>query len=122
MQRRALLVEDDEAVRQVLSAFLQIDGIGVIEAVDGMDGLERACADCPDLVVTDIMMPRMDGITLLHRLREHDASRSVPVLLISGHSDPPVPIESTIGPVGFVNKPVSLGNFLAEVKRLLAAA
>jgi CheY-like chemotaxis protein len=114
--RRALLVEDDADVRQILTAYLELEGLGVIAAGDGIEGLERAAREQPDLIVTDVAMPRMDGLTMVRRLREQAAR--VPVLVISGNAEPAN--AAAAGGTAFLPKPLALSVFRSTVQRLLA--
>lgn len=84
---RVLIVEDDVEVRQVLRRQLANLGHEVLEAANGHDGLVTACRERPDLVLTDIHMPGMDGLTLLRELKRAEATCHIPVLVISGQGD-----------------------------------
>ncbi|NUQ01304.1 MAG: response regulator [Armatimonadetes bacterium] len=119
---QVLLVEDDLRVREVLAAYLEVDGYTVALASDGQEGYDLAMAEPPALIVTDIMMPRMDGVTMVRRLRQTPQHRATPVLLISGHSDPPVDPELRTGPLLYIAKPVTLGGFLGALRKLLRTA
>ncbi len=119
--RRVLLVEDDLRVREVLSAYLAVDGWEVTEAVDGVDGLAAAQATHPDLIVTDMMMPNLDGLSMVRQLRQDDGLRRVPVLLISGHPEPDLDFGPG-GAVSYIAKPVKLGSFLRAIRELLATS
>ena len=119
MSLKVLLVEDDLRVREVLAAYLAVDGNEVTLAADGVEGLDLARSERPDFIVTDIMMPRMDGLAMVRTMRQDTGLRQIPVLLISGHSDPPVADELAGGPLGYIAKPVTLGGFLAAVHRLI---
>lgn len=122
MGRRCLLVEDDVRVREVLAAYLAVDGFDVSIASDGVEGLTKALEDVPDLIVTDIMMPRKDGIAMVKEMRADERLNKVPVLFISGHSDPPDGEELRSGPMAYVAKPVTLGGFLTAVRKLMRTA
>lgn len=78
-----LVVDDDEANRDVLGRRLQRLGYGVVEARDGIEALEMLAKDRIDLVLLDVMMPRLDGYGVLEKRREDDALREVPVIMIS---------------------------------------
>ncbi len=76
-----ILIVDDRAVnRQFLLTLLGYGGHRLVEAADGQEGLERARAERPDLVITDILMPRMDGVAMAERLREDPATASIPIV------------------------------------------
>ena len=120
--RRVLLVEDDLRVREVLAAYLAVDGWAVFEAVDGEAGLAAAHETRPDLIVTDIMMPKLDGLQMITRLREDDILRTVPVLVISGHPEPDLTVFRDGGEVAYVSKPVTLGTFLRAIRDLATSS
>lgn len=81
--RRALVVEDDPATREMLGRLLQRDGWAVDEAANGRIGLERVTAAPPDLILLDLMMPELDGFGFVERLRAEPAWRTIPVLVIT---------------------------------------
>ncbi|MFA6463905.1 MAG: response regulator [Candidatus Paceibacterota bacterium] len=79
-----LVVEDEAVLRQTLSDNLIAEGFNVLQAEDGVDGLLKAISDHPDLILLDIMMPRMDGLTMMQKLREQDAyGKKVPIILLT---------------------------------------
>lgn len=120
--RIALLVEDDERVREVFAAYLETDGWTVEHAGDGLEALTSFAASRPHLIVTDIMMPRMDGATMLRLLRQDPANAEIPVLVVSGHANPGHELHGIPGPMTFLSKPTSLGGFMRAVRRLAPAA
>jgi CheY-like chemotaxis protein len=81
---RVLLVEDDRDTRQMYSEYLSYAGLSVTEAPSGRRALESARRDPPDVVVTDIAMPDMDGVELSRRLRLDRATSDVPIIAVSG--------------------------------------
>jgi CheY-like chemotaxis protein len=81
-----LLVEDDRDTRQMYSEFLSYSGLEVTEAPTGYRALERAREHRPDVVVTDIAMPGMDGLELSRTLRREDATSDVPIIAVSGNA------------------------------------
>lgn len=85
---RVLIVDDDPAIRMLCSVNLQIEGLPVLEAVDGEHGLEQARSERPDLVVTDVMMPGLDGFQLAEALRSDDRTRQIPLIFLSGEAGP----------------------------------
>jgi CheY-like chemotaxis protein len=78
-----LIVEDDEPTRSLVCRILEGEGYQTSEAEDGMAGLARFSEDGADLIVLDLMMPRMDGFEFLDRLRSSDAGRAVPVVILT---------------------------------------
>ena len=79
-----LLVEDHQDTRQMYAEFLGM-GFEVMTAADGEQGLEAARLHRPDLIITDISLPGMDGFQLIARVREDDAFRSLPIICLSGY-------------------------------------
>jgi len=87
-QKTVLIVEDDAALRNVLVDKLTNESFRVIQAVDGEEGLKQAQENHPELILLDIFMPRMDGITMLGKLRTMDAwGKHVPVLVLTNSTD-----------------------------------
>ena len=115
---RILLIEDDAALVDVLSLAFEDEGHTVTSARDGIEGLRRVEADRPDLVVSDVNMPRLDGLTLCRRLRE--AGNAVPlILLTSRDSDIDQALGLDLGADDYVIKPFSTRVLLARVSALL---
>jgi signal transduction histidine kinase/DNA-binding response OmpR family regulator len=83
VQGRALVVEDDDASRKVAVRALTSAGWEVTEAANGQEGLERVAEHCPDLILLDLMMPVMHGFEFMERLRANDATRDVPVVVLT---------------------------------------
>lgn len=83
-----LLVEDDVSISKVLSRFLEQSGFNLLRATDGIYGLKMALENHPDLILLDIIMPHMDGLTFLKELRKDKWGKSVPVMILSNLSNP----------------------------------
>ena len=85
-QQKILIVEDEEPVLKVLSEKLSAEGFRTLLARDGVQGLKTALAKKPDLILLDILLPVMDGITMLKKLREDEWGKKVPVLILTNLS------------------------------------
>ncbi|MEI7792772.1 MAG: response regulator [Candidatus Berkelbacteria bacterium] len=84
-----LIVEDEDSVVYALSEkFNLTEGVKVIFASNGVDGLKKALEEKPDLILLDIILPEMDGIEMLEKLREDDWGKNVEVIILSNLSDP----------------------------------
>ncbi|CAA7616743.1 PP2C family protein-serine/threonine phosphatase [Magnetospirillum sp. SS-4] len=116
-QCRALIVEDNPLNRQLVEALLGAMGIGTIGmAVDGADGLERLGQLVPDIIILDIMMPRMDGFEFLSRLRADPDHGDVPVLVTTALSEKAERARAfDLGASDYVVKPIDQREFIARV-------
>lgn len=119
---RVLVVDDDEAGRYLLESILGSQGYQVVSATDGLDALTKAREARPDLIVTDVLMPRMDGYKLCVRLKNDPALWSVPVLVYTASFGDPADqrFALSLGISSFMLKPQEPGTLLAEVERLLS--
>jgi two-component system alkaline phosphatase synthesis response regulator PhoP len=119
-QRRAkiLVVEDEPAMVAGLRDNFEFEGYEVITAQDGIEGLQRALDESPDLVVLDVMMPRMSGLEVCKQLRAKRASLPIIMLTARGQEiDKVVGLE--LGADDYVTKPFSIRELLARVKSVL---
>jgi DNA-binding response OmpR family regulator len=114
---RILLVDDEQPIQTLLSFPLQRDGYDVVQASDGREALTRFDEQAFDLVVLDVMMPRMDGLEVCRRLR---ARSSVPIIMLTAKSeeiDKVLGLE--LGADDYITKPFSMREFRSRVKAAL---
>ena len=120
MTRTILTVDDSTSMRQMVKATLLSAGYGVVEAADGQEALDYARENSVDLVISDVNMPRMDGITLIGELRQLPAYRLVPMLMLTTESSQEKKMEGKrMGATGWIVKPFNPTQLLATLKRLL---
>lgn len=86
MARSVLVVDDDPAIRKVLTTTLGLEGYEIDVAVDGEEALARVDEKMPDLMILDIMMPKLNGLDVLERLRGQAETSSLPVILLTAKS------------------------------------
>ena len=79
-----LLVDDDPALRGLLRQMLELGGYVVHEAEDGLDALDQLENIVPDVLVLDVMMPNMDGVTLCKKMRDNVITMNIPIIMLSG--------------------------------------
>ncbi|MHB8860178.1 MAG: response regulator [Minisyncoccota bacterium] len=107
-EKRVLVVEDDEATLKALRAELEKEGVAVLEARNGVEGLTMALAEHPDLILLDILMPMMDGWEMLKQVREKDSwGKCVPVAVLtnlSSDEDEQIRNIAELGPSFFMVK------------------
>ncbi len=82
-KKKILIVDDDSALRRLYSVELTTRNFNVVEAADGKEGYSKATTESPDLILLDVMMPQMDGIALLTQIRQADALKEVPVIMLT---------------------------------------
>lgn len=85
--KRVLVVEDDRVLRKVVVDHLKLDGFTVIEAEDGAAGLSLALSEHPDVTLLDVVMPKMDGMTVLEKIRESDWGKNAKIIMLTNLSD-----------------------------------
>lgn len=116
-----LIVEDDPDILRLLDAALTFKGYKVIKARNGEEGLEIIQKQHPAMVIADIMMPKMDGFGLIHRLRIHPETRDIPVVFITAtyvtREDRSFALR--LGATRFLQKPLDLEKFLGTITDLL---
>lgn len=118
-----LLVEDEAPIRANLRRFLVLEGYRVVEAANGIEGLAAIAAERPDLVLCDVMMPELDGFSLLGRLRSDPATATIPFVFLTASAEK-VDLERgrELGADEYVTKPFNLPELLALVRRRLGEA
>ena len=118
---KALIVEDSPTMRQLLLyALKRIPGITSAEASDGVDGLQKCQAEKPDIILTDINMPVMDGLKFIEQVREQEALKEIPIVVITtegGDEDRQKAMD--LGADAFVTKPIQAPAVVKVVKALL---
>lgn len=119
-----LIVEDIANILELLEITLRFKGYSVVTARDGQEALEMIAKERPALVVTDILMPKMDGFALAHRLLADPRTHSIPVIFLSATYVTPEDRDFAlnIGAKRFLEKPVDTEEFLLTVGEILAAS
>jgi len=123
MNANILVVDDEPDIRSLVQEILQDEGYEVRVAEDGRAAQQAWQRRRPDLVLLDIWMPDLDGISLLKQWAQEESGLSVPVIMISGHGTVETAVEATrLGAYDFLEKPLSLAKLLLTVKRALEAS
>lgn len=120
--KKVLVVEDHHDTSFLLCRLLKTEGYEVEHAIDGMVGLSAAASAPPDLIVTDIQMPRMDGIEMIRRIRGSQVISGTPIIVMSAYGKRVIDDALNAGADGFVEKPIDLDIFLETVRSKLAIA
>lgn len=121
LQDYLLVVEDIPDILNLLDTTLKFKGYRVVTARDGQEALEIIQREHPALIITDILMPKMDGFNLVHKLRIDPETRKIPVIFLSATYVAPEDkaFAVDIGVTHFIEKPVDLNDFLPLVAQLL---
>jgi DNA-binding response OmpR family regulator len=120
-QLTVLLVDDEESVQKLLSYPLEREGYRVVQARDGEEALERYRAERVDLVILDLMLPRLDGLAVCRRLREERSA--VPIIMLTARGDEGDKVLGLeLGADDYITKPFSIREFMSRVRALLRRA
>ena len=120
---KVLVIDDDPVIVELLRVNFEIEGFGVVVAGDGPEGLLRAKADQPDVILSDIMMPRMDGLEVVSKLKQDPATRAIPVILLSAKAqNAEVQQGLEAGADDYVTKPFDPLELIDRVNAVLAKA
>lgn len=115
MKPRILVIDDEVPILQTLKGILKDEGYRVTLAKTGEEGLDEVRRDPPDLILLDVWLPGVDGLTVLEELRR--SSSQIPVILISGHGTIETAVRATkLGAIDFVEKPLSLERILVSIQ------
>ena len=122
MKHSILLVDDDPNLRDMLRAMLEMGGFAVIEAEDGLDALEKLEEITPDVLVLDVMMPNLDGVSLCKQLRNDAEFVSLPIIILSGKTQHRAVEEGmAAGANLYLCKPITVDELIRSVRELLPA-
>jgi DNA-binding response OmpR family regulator len=115
-----LLVDDDPVILKLLQVNFEMEGFHVSTANDGVEGLEKARAERPDIVLLDIMMPRMDGLEVTRALKGDPETKDIPIILLSAKAQASdIQAGKDIGADDYLTKPFDPLELLDRVNELL---
>ena len=121
--QKILIVDDDSTLRAALTRYLKDRGFLVRNASSGLEGFDSFTQDTPDLIVSDVVMPEMDGFELCTRVRESGSGRLVPFIFLSGRCDLEDRIQGhSIGADDYLVKPFHPRELIAKIEAQLARA
>ena len=123
--KKILVVDDEPDVRNFLAACMEDSGFNVETAIDGVDALEKVKAGPPDLITLDITMPEKSGVRFYRDIKENDALKDIPIIIVTGISKD---FEKFISsrkqvppPEGYVSKPIDQDKILELVQKYTSA-
>lgn len=114
-----LTVDDSRTMRDMLRFALAEAGYRVVQAIDGIDGLEQLQAQGADVIITDINMPNLDGLGFIERVRSDPLRRATPILVLTTESEPEVKERARkAGATGWIVKPFNPGKLVDAIRRV----
>ncbi|WP_447972138.1 response regulator [Nitrospira sp. Kam-Ns4a] len=120
MPRTILIVDDCATTRRLVGLYLKPTGCTLLQAENGLEALEKLAQGPVDLIITDMNMPRMDGIALTRSLKQDRALEAIPVLMLTTEdADKERETGLAAGAAAYLTKPVSQERLVGEVRRLL---
>lgn len=119
--KTVLTVDDSATMRDMLSATLSALGYRVVQAADGLLGLETLEREQPDVIITDINMPRLDGIGFIQKVRDNARHRATPILVLTTNTDPDLKNTARrAGATGWIVKPFDPQKLADAIRRVMA--
>jgi two-component system chemotaxis response regulator CheY len=120
MSKIIMTVDDSASVRMMVNFTLKQAGYEVVEAINGRDAIKKLDSKRIDMLITDINMPELDGISLIKKIREHPSYRFIPIVTLTTESQKEKKSEGkAAGITGWIIKPFSPDQLIAVVKRCL---
>lgn len=115
-----LVIEDDKSVRTLVSKSLTARGYMVETCDDGLEGLTKLERTRPDLIIVDIMMPRLDGMTFVKAIKGNKNTSPIPIIFLTANNDPKSMIAGiNLGAKHYVTKPFQIEDLLGKVEKLV---
>lgn len=119
-QKKILVIDDEEDILKLLKIRLEQESFNIITASDGDVGVKAAEQEVPDLIILDIMMPKMDGYSCLKEIRGLPKTKDIPVLMLSGKEEEKVRDLFAFQKIsGYIEKPFELDDIVTKIKEIL---
>lgn len=118
--KKVLIVDDEEFVRQLIQIKLKFCGIETVEAGNGVEAIEKAVSERPDLILLDVMMPKMNGFEACQRLKANPETSHIPIIMLTARGDPSAKERGeNAGALEYLTKPFSPQKLAERVLEIL---
>jgi len=118
--QKILVVEDNQDNRELVVKVLKVNGYQVIEAVDGEEAIEKTKTECPDLILMDLFIPKIDGYEVTRRLKRDRDLKSIPIIALTAHAmKGDMEIALAAGCDGYIPKPIDVRELPKQIERFL---
>ncbi|MBN2103860.1 response regulator [bacterium] len=119
MPLKVLIVDDDNGIRKLLGRFLEREGFATLEAENGLEGVETAKREQPDLIIMDVMMPQMDGLTAARLIKFYKPLSEVPIIFLTAKdAEKEIELAEATRAEAYVTKPFDVRQVIEVVKSL----
>ena len=119
MPSKVLIVDDDNGIRKLLGRFLEREGYTAIEAENGLEGVETAKKEQPDLIIMDVMMPQMDGLTAARLIKFYKPLSEVPIIFLTAKdADKEIELAEATRAEAYITKPFDVRQVIEVVKSI----
>lgn len=119
MPQKILVVDDSDDTRDMMTRLLEMEAFTVVTAEDGNTGLDVAATERPDLIITDINMPNLNGLEMIRRLRQHPGFERIPIMAITAYGNGVAKEALDAGADRAATKPVQFKSLALEIKEML---
>ncbi|MCX5700523.1 MAG: response regulator [Candidatus Omnitrophica bacterium] len=120
MPKKVLIVDDSPTVVEIMKASLGPEGYGIIVAADGQEGLEKARKEKPDLIILDLMLPKLDGYKVCRMLKFDEKYKYIPIIMLTGRGqESDKKLGGEVGADAYITKPFEPAALLAKIKELI---
>ena len=116
--KKILIVDDEESFRKSLTSQLKLKGYAVVEAADGLEGVDMAARHKPDVILSDVQMDNMNGFMMVEELQQYPATASIPVIMMTSASSAAGAWNSDIA-VEYLEKPFTIAKLLEIFERII---
>ena len=120
-KKKILIIEDEEFVRELYEETLQRAGFSIVTAIDGNEGFSKVISEKPDLILLDIMLPKMNGLDMLKKIKKKETVKNIPVILLTNFSQESVIKEGfSLGAAGYLIKAdYTLEKIVEEINKFI---